>query len=213
MTNPFSNIKPRIILAIFILPLAVIIAAVPENKTKKYKLSINELVGEFTKGIQYISTDEIADQIINKDPSIQLIDVRDKNSYDNFHLPNAISIPISDILNDEWIEILDQDVKANIFYSNGTVSANQAWIITRQLGYKNNYVMQGGLNYWAETIMDPKQPAQTTAGDEIAKYDFRKGASQALGGGAITPQKQESQSKPKIKIPTKKKKKRAQGGC
>jgi len=74
-------------------------------------------------------------------------------------------------------------------------------------------VMQGGLNYWAETIMDPKAPASTSPDDEIAKYDFRKGASMALGGGSVSTTKTKSASSPKPVIKRKKKKKRAAGGC
>lgn len=50
-------------------------------------------------------------------------------------------------------------------------------MITRQLGHENNYVLQGGLNYWAETIINPHAPRSTSSDDEFAKYDFRKGAS------------------------------------
>lgn len=31
-------------------------------------------------------------------------------------------------------------------------------MITRQLGYQNNYVLMGGLNYWAEAIINPEPP-------------------------------------------------------
>ncbi len=203
----------RLKLAAIFLPLGLIIAAVPENTTKAYKLTAQELLVEAQEGAQFMSTDEIADAVIQKDPSFQLIDVRAQDEFEKFHLPNAINIPLTDILSDEWADFLDQDVKMNVFYSNGNLKSNEAWMITRQLGFENNYVMQGGLNYWAETIMDPKAPASTSPDDEIAKYDFRKGASMALGGGAVssTNSTKKSSSKPVIK--RRKKKKRAAGGC
>jgi rhodanese-related sulfurtransferase len=203
----------RLKLAAVFLPLGLIIAAVPENTTKVYKLTASELLVEAQEGAQFMSTDEIADMVVQKDPSFQLIDVRAQDEYEKFHLPNAINIPLIDILSDEWADFLDQDVKMNVFYSNGNLKSNEAWMITRQLGFENNYVMQGGLNYWAETIMDPKAPASTSPDDEIAKYDFRKGASMALGGGAVstTNSTKKSSSKPVIK--RRKKKKRAAGGC
>jgi len=203
----------RLKLAAIFLPLGLIIAAVPENTTKVYKLTAQELLVEAQEGAQFMSTDEIADAVIQKDPSFQLIDVRAQDEFEKFHLPNAINIPLTDILSDEWADLLDQDVKMNVFYSNGNLKSNEAWMITRQLGFENNYVMQGGLNYWAETIMDPKAPASTSPDDEIAKYDFRKGASMALGGGAVssTNSTKKSSSKPVIK--RRKKKKRAAGGC
>lgn len=203
----------RLKLAAIFLPLGLIIAAVPENTTKVYKLTAQELLIEAQEGAQFMSTDEIADAVIQKDPSFQLIDVRAQDEYEKFHLPNAINIPLIDILSDEWADFLDQDVKMNVFYSNGNLKSNEAWMITRQLGFENNYVMQGGLNYWAENIMDPKAPASTSPDDEIAKYDFRKGASMALGGGAVSTTKSTSTDSPKPVIIRKKKKKRAAGGC
>ncbi len=203
----------RLKLAAIFLPLGLIIAAVPENTTKVYKLTAQELLVEAQEGAQFMSTDEIADAVIQKDPSFQLIDVRAQDEFEKFHLPNAINIPLTDILSDEWADFLDQDVKMNVFYSNGNLKSNEAWMITRQLGFENNYVMQGGLNYWAETIMDPKAPASTSPDDEIAKYDFRKGASMALGGGAVSTTKSDTKSSAKPVIKRKKKKKRAAGGC
>ncbi|NOZ48314.1 MAG: rhodanese-like domain-containing protein [Chlorobi bacterium] len=205
--------NPRLILAAFIITLGLIIAAVPENTTKQYKLTANQLLDEIKSDMQFISTDEVADMIINKDPSIQLIDVRSPDQFEKFSLPNAINIPLVSILSDEWTDVLDQDVKMNIFYSNGTLDANEAWMITRQLGYENNYVLQGGLNYWAETIMNPKAPKSTSPDDEFAKYDFRKGASAALGGATVSNTGNTSKKSTKPKIKRKKKKKRAAGGC
>ncbi|MCZ4695380.1 rhodanese-like domain-containing protein [Ancylomarina euxinus] len=203
----------RLKLAAIFLPLGLIIAAVPENTTKVYKLTAAQLLVEVQEGAQFMSTDEIADMVVQKDPSFQLIDVRAQDEFEKFHLPNAINIPLTDILAEDWADVLDQDVKMNVFYSNGNLKANEAWMITRQLGFANNYVMQGGLNHWAETIMDPKSPASTSPDDEIAKYDFRKGASMALGGGAVSTTKSNSDSSPKPEIKKKKKKKRAAGGC
>ena len=203
----------RLKLAAVFIPLGLIIAAVPENTTKVYKLTAAELLVEAQEGAQFMSTDEIADMVVQKDPSFQLIDVRAQNEFEKFHLPNAINIPLTDILSDDWADVLDQDVKMNVFYSNGNLKSNEAWMITRQLGFENNYVMQGGLNYWAETIMNPTAPASTSPDDEIAKYDFRKGASMALGGGVVssTSSTKKSSSKPVVK--RRKKKKRAAGGC
>lgn len=197
----------RLKLAAFIIPLGLIIAAVPENTTKQYKLTAEELLEEINSEMQFISTDEIAHMLINKDPSLQLIDVRTPDQFEKFSLPGAINIPLHNILSDEWVNYLDQDVRINVFYSNGTQDATEAWMITRQLGYQNNYVLQGGLNYWAETIMNPEEPPSTSPDDEFARYDFRKGASAALGGGSLISNEptESTANKPVIKQRTKRK--------
>lgn len=205
--------KARLILASIIIPLGIIIAAVPGNTTLPYKLTAEQMLEEVQSGIQFIHPDEMAHMIISKDPSLQIIDVRSADEFDRFSLPNAINIPLSDILNEDYAEYIDQDVKLNVFYSNGTTDSNQAWMITRQLGYENNYVLQGGLNYWAETIINPVAPAESSPNDELAKYNFRKGAGAALGGASL-----EASTTTKVKtsappVKKRKKKKTVQGGC
>jgi len=209
--------KPLHYLSLVLMILALVIAFVPENTTRPYKLTAEQLLTEIRTGTQFISPDEVADKIIQKDPSIQLIDVRNPREFDQFSLPGAINIPLQDILSENWVDVLNQGTKMNIFYSNGSTEANEAWLLTRQLGYQNNYVLQGGLNYWMETVLNPSKPGTIGSNDEIARYDFRKAASMALGGGnvsAIAPAVSSGKApaqKPGV-VPVKKKKKAA-GGC
>lgn len=205
---------PRLRLTSIVIILGMIIAFVPENTTKPYKLTASELLEEVQYGTEMVSPDDLAEWLINNDPSIQLIDIRTPNEYEQFHLDNAMNIPLSQLLDEAWIDYLDQGIMMNIFYSNGTTLSHEAWMITRQLGYENNYVLQGGLNYWTETILNPSAPALTSPDDEIAKYTFRKGASQYFGGGSITQSTAATKSKAsKPKIKRKKKKKAPDGGC
>ena len=201
-------------MALFIIPMGLIIAAVPQNKTKPYKLTAEELLSEVNTRTQFVTPDVVADMIIKKDPSLRLIDVRSQDEFEKYSLPGAINIPSTDLLSDSYTDILNQDIKMNIFYSNGTITANEAWMITRQLGYTNNFVLEGGLNYWFEAILNPQEPSSTSPDEEFAKYDFRKSASQALGGGLTVQTTQDqgaASALPAIKPAAKKKK--AAGGC
>ncbi len=206
--------KPLKLLALFIIPMGIIIAAVPQNKTKPYKLTADQLLGEANNRTQYIAPETVADMIIKKDPSLRLIDVRSQDDFEKFSLPGAINIPVSDLLSDKYTDILNQDVRMNVFYSNGTITANEAWMVTRQLGYKNNFVLEGGLNYWFDAILNPQKPSSTSPDEEFAKYDFRQSAGKALGGGLTvqtTQIKSTSSDKPALQPAPKKKK--VSGGC
>jgi rhodanese-related sulfurtransferase len=197
-----------------IIPMGLIIAAVPQNKTKPYKLTADELLGEVNTRTQYVTPDAVADMIVKKDPTLRLIDVRNQDEFEKYSLPGAINIPATDLLSEQYTDILDQDVKMNIFYSNGTLTANEAWMITRQLGYNNNFVLEGGLNYWFEAIMNPQEPASTSPDEEFARYEFRKSAGMALGGGVSVQAIQDKGTagvKPVVRPAGKKKK--ASGGC
>lgn len=206
--------KPLKLLALFIIPMGLIIAAVPQNKTKPYKLTADQLLGEANARTQYIAPETVADMIVKKDPTFQLIDVRSQDDFEKFSLPGAINIPVSDLLSEKYTDILNQDVKMNIFYSNGTITANEAWMVTRQLGYKNNFVLEGGLNYWFDAILNPAKPPATSPDEEFAKYDFRQSAGRALGGGGVVQTSQApagATARPAIQSAPKKKK--VAGGC
>jgi rhodanese-related sulfurtransferase len=206
--------KSRVILSIAAVGLGLIIAAVPQNTTQPFKLTANQLLEEANGRYQFFSPDELADLLVNRDPSIQLIDVRDPDEFEKFSLPGAINIPFADLLNSEFSDILNQDVRMNIFYSNGSLVANQAWMITRQLGYHNNYVLEGGLNHWVETIMNPEEPASTRPDEELARYDFRLAAGTALGGGGgVIAPKPDQQDGPRPTIIRQPVKKKVSGGC
>jgi len=205
----------RILLATIYIPIAFILAFAPVKTNKQEKLDPSELLEEVNSSVQFISPDVIADRIIKQDPFLQLIDVRTPEEFEQFSLPGAINIPLSNLLSEEFSTLLNQYDYTNVFYSNGTVDASQAWLITRMMSYENNYVLMGGLNYWAEVIMNPEPPSSLNANEELAKYNFRKGASQALGGSVSEAKGQPATilNAPKPPIRKNDKKKRVQGGC
>jgi rhodanese-related sulfurtransferase len=206
--------KPLVRLAIITVPLAVIIAAVPQNTTHPYKLNASQMLEEVNTRTQFVTPETVADMIIQKDPTLQLIDVRSQDEFEKFSLPGAINIPVADLLSEKYADVLNQDIKMNVLYSNGSLTANEAWMITRQLGYNNNYVLEGGLNYWFANILNPQQPSSTSSDEEFARYDFRKATSQALGGGSVETRSAEStSSSPKPAVKAAPKKKKAAGGC
>lgn len=205
--------KPIVILAMILVTMGLIIAAVPQNRTKPYKLTADELLAEVNTRTQFITPDVVADMLVKKDPTLQLIDVRSQEEFEKFSLPGAINIPITDLLSEKYGEIINQDVKMNVFYSNSTIISNEAWMVTRQLGYKNNYVLEGGLNYWYDAILNPAKPSTISSDEEFARYDFRRSAGQALGGGGAVVSTQESSSSGKPAVKPVAKKKKAAGGC
>ncbi len=69
--------------------LGLIMAAVPNSKTLNYRMSPDEMLSDLNGRSQYIGPDEIADMLIQKDPSLQLIDLRSAEEYQKFHLPGG----------------------------------------------------------------------------------------------------------------------------
>ncbi|MHC1777606.1 MAG: rhodanese-like domain-containing protein [Lentimicrobium sp.] len=210
------SLTPRMLITAVLLSLGLIIAAVPKNTTTPYKLTADQILDEIKSGTQYLEPEQVAQMLVEKDPYLQLIDIRPQNEFEKFNLQGAVNIPVDNLLSPDYTEVFDQDVKLNVFYGNGTTQANEAWMLLRQLGYKNIYVLRGGLNYWAEAILNPIPPSGTSSNDDLARYDFRRGASQALGGGELSSTQAQSSGGAKAKVPGPKpagKKKKVAGGC
>ncbi len=197
-------------MTIVALGIGVVIWLLPERQ-ESHDLPPHQLLRDIIRETRFFSTDEVAAMLINRDPSLHLVDVRDSTAYRRFHLPGAVNVPLADILKEGSLDLLSGDEQTHVFYSNGTLRANQAWVLTRRLGYKNTYVMRGGLNRWIETIMEPPVPPSSASSEAFDQYDFRVAAGQYFRGEAAAPKKK-VKTPPKV-IPRRKKKVVASGGC
>jgi rhodanese-related sulfurtransferase len=207
---------PRMLLTTILLIMGVIIAAVPKNTTTPYKLSAEQILDEIKSGTQYLEPEQIAQMLVEKDPYLQLIDLRPQSEFEKFNLNGSINIPIDNLLSSDYVDVFDQDVKLNVFYSNGSSQANEAWMLLRQLGYTNIFVLRGGMNYWAEAILNPTAPSGLSSNDEIARYNFRRAAGQTLGAEGLDSAPSASSNVKTAKVPAPKpvgKKKKVAGGC
>ncbi len=166
---------------------------------------------------RYISTDILADKLINQDPSYLLIDVRDEESYTKYTLPNAVNIPLDKLLDEDFEMYLNQKQYNVVLFSNDHFYADQAWILCNRLGYKNLNVLKGGVNQWYNTIINPEKPIENMPAEAFELYTFRKAASMYFGVAYPEQYKTATVTKkePAKKVITVKKKKKApaEGGC
>jgi rhodanese-related sulfurtransferase len=177
----------------------------PEYKQTKPE----DLLYEIIQPTRYVTTDQVAKMIIDKDPSLELVDVRDVNSFEKFSLTNAINIPLDSILSESNQEYFGIPGMKVVFYSDDDIKADEAWVLTRRMGYKDTYVMTGGLNRWIETIINPKMPPDDAPYTAFEQYEFRKGAQMYFTGVKI----EAKTTKAKVTVHRKKKKAAPSGGC
>ncbi len=166
---------------------------------------------------RYISSDELAHKIINQDPSFLLIDVRNEESYEKYSLPNSINIPLEKLLTEDSASFLNQDQFDVILFSNDNFYADQAWLLCDRLDYKNLRVLEGGINTWYTTIINPTIPKENQPASDFELYSFRKAASMYFGVVYPEPiilEPIKKKAPPKKVVPVKKKKKMpVEGGC
>ncbi len=169
------------------------------------------LLLEIVQPTRYVSTDQVAKMIIQKDPSLEIVDVRSPGEFAKFTLPNAINLPPDSLLTPSGNEQLGIPGMKVVFISDDGIKADQEWVLAKRLGYKDIYVMKGGLNRWIETIIQPKEPGEGAPYTAFEQYEFRKGARLYFTGAKL---KKTTGSK-KIKVVVRRKKKAAvaSGGC
>lgn len=199
----------RFVLSIVFIFLGFVAAILPQKDYSSVELDADQLLKELQLETYVISVDKMAEAIISKDPSYQLIDLRPAAEFDKYSLPGALNIPFDSLFEEKWLPYIDQIARKNVFYGNGTMLASQAWVLTRQRGFKNNYILDGGLNHWFDTIINPKMPNSTEDEEAFARYQSRLGAKQFFTGASAEPTSAAPARKP---IP-RKKKKMVQGGC
>lgn len=143
----------RIKISVLLVGIGILLAFLPYNAAKSFQLKPNELLLSSSSDEIYFTADQVARFVNNEDSTIQLIDIRSEGEYKVCNIPGSINIPLADLLNPDWEGYINQTQLRNVFYGNGDQTSNIAWTIVTGLGYKNNFVMKGGLNEWYKTVM------------------------------------------------------------
>jgi len=206
-----------IIPAVLLILLSATLVVLPK-KNKIKELEPHKLLHSINDETRFLSAENIAEAIISQDPSFQLIDVRKAEDFAKYNLQGSINIPLEKLFEKDqdsalvWESYLNQKLKKNVFYSNGTIYANQAWVLCRRLGFENNYVLKDGLNGWFANIIQPSEPTLSADTKEIELYEFRKAASRYFTG-ASTENNNSQNTEPKQPVKIKKMNKQTEGGC
>lgn len=206
-----------LILATILILLAGGLVLLPKYQ-KHEGINPEELLSNAISPERYISTDLLAHKLINQDPSFILIDVRDEKDFSNYTFQNAINIPLQKLLDEDSKVYLNQNQYDVVLFSNDNFYADQAWILCTRLGYKNMRVLNGGINRWFTTIINPSKPDENMPKTDFELYTTRKAASMFFGVAYPEQVKIEAsetkKAAPKKVITIKKKKKApAEGGC
>ncbi|MBN2614496.1 MAG: rhodanese-like domain-containing protein [Bacteroidales bacterium] len=198
-----------IILTFLMLALAVGTLFLHLQKDTK-QIQPEALLWDVLQPTRYVTTDQVAKRLIEKDPSLMLIDVRPAAEYTQFTLPGALNVPLDSLYTSAALANFGIPGAKVVLFANDAIAADEAWVILRRLNFKNNYVMKGGLNGWVETIIRPVAPAETAPETAFEQYNFRKAASMYFTGAKMDVNKDQ-----KAKVVFKKRKKTvvASGGC
>jgi 3-mercaptopyruvate sulfurtransferase SseA len=201
--------KNYLFLAILMTLLAAGLLIVPERHNYQ-QIKPENLMRDITQTSRFVTTDQVAQRIIEGDPTLELIDIRPAKDFEAFSLTHAINIPIDSLMSPDYQDYLGIEDMNVVFYGNDDIKADQAWVIAKRMGYKSIYVMEGGLNCWIKTIIRPAEPEESAPLEDFDLYQFRKGASAYFTGAKV---EAPESGKSGVKIVRRKKGSAVAGGC
>ena len=127
--------------------------------------SYREYFADLKKTIKEATPQEVQ-ELLKGD--VQLGDVREKNEWDEGHLPGAAFVPKSYL--EQWAEDrLPSKAKPTILYCAGGVRSVMAADALRKLGYANVISMSGGFNRWKDAGLPWTKP-ETLAPEQAQRY-------------------------------------------
>lgn len=204
--------KKYLLLAGIVIALGIGILLMPQSDDRK-QLKPELLLAAIDDPSRFLTTDDITDRLVKKDPAFMLIDVRPASQFKAFAIPGAINIPVDSLLSAAAQEKISQKGMDKVFYSSADVTADQAWILCKRLGMLRIYVMQGGVNKWFNTIVKAEKPGETASVKDIELYQFRMAAYQHFFGNPVTMVSETTAPKKEINVTKKPAAASKGGGC
>ncbi|HEV2249696.1 MAG TPA: molybdopterin-synthase adenylyltransferase MoeB [Candidatus Limnocylindria bacterium] len=127
--------------------------------------SYRDYFSELKKRVKEATPQEVQ-ELLKGD--VQLGDVREKNEWDEGHLPGAAFVPKSYL--EQWAEDrLPSKDKPTVLYCAGGVRSVMAADALQKLGYTNVISMSGGFNRWKDSGLPWTKP-ETLAPEQAQRY-------------------------------------------
>ncbi|MCA9149133.1 MAG: YeeE/YedE family protein [Planctomycetales bacterium] len=182
--------------------LGFVLAILPPREQRLMTLA-NDEAYHAAHPIPQMSADELAFRILDKDPLVQLIDVRSPTAYEKVGLPGATNIPVEQFFGRQWHDVLGSR-KRKVFIGEDQQASIAAAGLASLLGYKEVYALEGGLSGFEATILNAQPATGDSPKGNAETHEFRVAAAPRL----MAMIKERGQTKP-VARPVKK----VVGGC
>lgn len=117
--------------------------------------------------------DQVARFVVSEDSTLQLIDLRSADEFRECNIPGSVNIPYAEFLKKDPGPYLADPALKHIFYSNSDINASYAQTLATGMGYRNCFIMKGGLNAWFATIMNSEFTGDKISARENALFEAR----------------------------------------
>jgi rhodanese-related sulfurtransferase len=161
--------------SLLLILLGILLALLPISANRSFTENPGRLLSDVLSKEASFTVDQIAEFIIREDSTVQLIDLRLPEESKKMTIPGAVNIPYPEFIQKDPEIYINKAIK-NIFFSNGDIESSYALVYARGLGYKNSYIMEGGVSEWVKTIIESKFSGERITARENALFETRKRA-------------------------------------
>jgi rhodanese-related sulfurtransferase len=104
----------------------------------------------------HLDVRELADALIAAPERVLLVDVRPEDEFAQWHLPGAVNLSLPVLLGPKGAAVLRAaEGKRIVLLSNGMVHPAQAWVELTRRGYRDVFVLEGGLTDFKREALTP----------------------------------------------------------
>jgi len=124
---------------------------------------LGEIAAAAVEGRDRVSAFELARWIRDRDPDLRIVDLRSREAFEEFTIPQADWVPL-----DSLVATAIEPSSSLVLVSADGDFAAQAWVMARLMGHRNAWVLEGGVLAWIQEVLTPIVPA--TLPDEDSAY-------------------------------------------
>jgi rhodanese-related sulfurtransferase len=163
----------RQIITSILLLLGALLALLPLSGKYSLHVKPSQVLATVLDENNSFTADQVARFVVTEDSTLQLIDLRTPEEFRECNIPGSVNIPFAVFLKKDLSPYLDDPGMRHIFYSNDDINASYAQTLAIGLGYKNCFIMIGGLNAWYATIMNSEFTGDKISARENALFETR----------------------------------------
>lgn len=162
-----------------LLALALAVAATPDRKTRLLA-SAQDPTTRRENPVRLMTADELAFRILDSDPRLQVIDVRDAKEFETLSLPGSVNIPVDAMFGKEWRDVLGHQAKEKVFVGREGEDGASAATLARLLRYDRVAFLEGGLaTFQREILSAPRalaaSPIEAPGSADVQRFRERAG--------------------------------------
>lgn len=172
------NRKQKLAVIAFLLGLIALFAGSP-YESNSVKINVKEIALSTINDYDKIKPEILADWIIQGKSDFVLIDLRTPDEFEKYSLSEAENIPL--------VNLTDAELYKNqklLLFSNDNVQSAQGWFLLKSRGFKNVYILDGGIEGWKTNVLFPKQKLNMSK-EELALFEKKKAVAFYFGGKVL----------------------------